>query len=92
MRRVFVTTIGAGVVSFAAFVLERLALTDIFHGEPDVRLEWTLVNAAFLPIVVFHILGLTSVLIALRRLGTSAAPLARVAQQADAAGRPVAGR
>ena len=92
MRKLLITTIGVGVLSFAAFVLERLALTDIFHGEPDVRLEWALVNAALLPVVLFHILGLTSVIIALRRLGGSAMPLERATQRADMADRSAAGR
>lgn len=91
MRKIFIATIVVGMVSLAAFVLERLALTDIFHGEPDPRLEWTLVNAVLLPVVLFHVLGLVSVIIALRRLDGLAVPLARTAQQADAADRPATG-
>ena len=69
MRRpspLFIATIVVGILSLVAFVLERLALTDIFHGEPDASLEWTVVNAALLPIVLFHVLGLVSAAIGLR--------------------------
>jgi hypothetical protein len=69
MRKLFITTIAAGVLSLLAFVFERLALADIFHGEPDLNLEWMAVNYAFLPILLFHILAIISVIIALRRMG-----------------------
>ena len=75
MRKTFIATICLGVLSFAAFVLERLALTDIFHGEPDLDLEWMLVNAALLPILLFHVSGLVSIAIAIRRLERHRGPL-----------------
>lgn len=90
MRKVLITTIAVGVLSFVAFVLERLALTDIFHGEPDLQLEWTMVNAAFLPMALFHVFGLVSAVIAVRRLDSAAGWNA--AQQGDASDRPPAGR
>ena len=92
MRSIFILTIGVGMLSFAALVLERLALTDILHGEPDLRLEWVVVNAALLPFVLFHVLGLVSVVIAVRRLGLHAGSLSHAAQQANAADRPTSGR
>ncbi len=64
--RLFMATLICGLLSGAAFILERLALTDIFHGEPNTQLEWKLVNAAFLPVVAFHILGIWSVITALK--------------------------
>lgn len=68
-RPLFIATIVFGILSLIAFVFERLALTDIFHGEPDPKLEWTIVNAALLPVLVFHVLGLLSAGIALKSLG-----------------------
>ena len=67
-KKLFVATIVVGVLSLAAFGLERLALTDIFHGEADVDLEWTLVNAALLPVALFHVLGLVSAAVGLRHV------------------------
>lgn len=69
MRKILMATIGVGVLSFVAFLLERFALMDIFHGEPDLHLEWMVVNAALLPMVLFHVLGIVSVVVALRHLG-----------------------
>jgi len=68
MKKLLGVTIGVGVMSLAAFVFERLALTDIFHGEPDLHLEWAVVNAALLPVALFHLLGLVSLVAAMRRL------------------------
>lgn len=57
MRSIFIATIVVGVISLGTFVLERLALTDIFHGEPDLHLEWKIVNVTLLPVALFHVLG-----------------------------------
>ena len=53
-----------GCFSSLAVVLSFLALTDIYHGEADVSLEWMVVRLAFAANVAFHIAGL----IALSRL------------------------
>jgi hypothetical protein len=91
MRRLVVATIGVGVLSFGVFILERFALTDILHGEPDLQLEWAVVNAAFLPVVLFHVLGLVCVVVALRRLGGVQKSVRDGAQEADAAHQPADG-
>jgi len=52
-----ITTV-IGIISLLAFILERMALTDIYHGEQDVRLEWGIVSFALLPLFLFHILAL----------------------------------
>ena len=54
-----------GVVAFALFVLERMALQDIWQAiEPDLTLEWSIVRLTFLPTVLFFISALvTAVLI-----------------------------
>ena len=57
-----------GVISLLFFIVERLAMTDIFHGEPDLSLEWSLVSLSFLPILLFHILALVAATLAWRQL------------------------
>jgi len=61
----------AGLLSTAAFILGRLAMTDIFHGEPDLTLEWNVVSATFLPVLLFHVLALVAMLAALRAFARS---------------------
>jgi hypothetical protein len=43
-----------GALSVAAIVLALLALQDIYHGEPDLSLEWSAVRMSFLTIIAFH--------------------------------------
>jgi hypothetical protein len=47
-----------GLLSCLAIIAANLALTDIYHGEADVTLEWNVVRLAFLIIVAFHISAL----------------------------------
>jgi uncharacterized BrkB/YihY/UPF0761 family membrane protein len=54
-------TIGLGVVSALAVLVALLALQDIYHGEADLSLEWNVVRAAFLIIIVFHAFALATV-------------------------------
>jgi hypothetical protein len=68
-RGLLIATAIVGAISLIAFLFERLALTDIFHGEPDVHLEWAVVNGAFIPITLFHVLGLVALFVALRHMG-----------------------
>jgi hypothetical protein len=44
-----------GIVSFVTFVLERLALQDIWHGEADVTAEWSMVFVSFPVILLFYV-------------------------------------
>lgn len=44
-----------GIVSFVMFVLERLALQDIWHGEADVTLEWSIVQLSFPVTLLFYV-------------------------------------
>jgi hypothetical protein len=53
-------TFGLGVLSVLAVILANLALIDIYHGEPDVTLEWNAVRVSFLIILVFHAFALTA--------------------------------
>ena len=43
-----------GLLSMIAVLGCMLALTDISHGEPDLSLEWTIVQVSFLIIVLFQ--------------------------------------
>ncbi len=47
-------------LSVLAVILANLALLDIYHGEPDVTLEWNAVRLAFLIILVFHVVALSA--------------------------------
>lgn len=48
-----VATMALGVLSLGAIFFAHLALTDIYHGESDVTLEWNIVRIAALVIVMF---------------------------------------
>jgi hypothetical protein len=47
-----------GYISLAALILSHLALTDIAHGEPDVRLEWAILRLTAGLLLIFIILTL----------------------------------
>ena len=47
-----------GVLSAFAVLLTWLALTDIWHGEPDLALEWRVVQIGFVIIPAFHVAAL----------------------------------
>jgi hypothetical protein len=44
-----------GILSVVAFLACMAALTDIYHGEQDVRLEWTIVRLGFFVIFILII-------------------------------------
>lgn len=44
-----------GILSIIGIVFIHLALTDISHGETDVDLEWKIVQAGFVIIILFHV-------------------------------------
>jgi len=67
-NRLLVVSVVFGVLSFGLFVFERLALTDIYHGEPDLSLEWNIVSVSFLPILLFHIISVAAAVVALRHM------------------------
>jgi hypothetical protein len=68
ITRLLISSIVLGVISACFFVLERLAMTDIFHGEPDLTLEWNIVSVSFLPILVFHLVSIVAAALALRQV------------------------
>ena len=53
-------SIGLGVLSLAAVVVAHLALTDIWHGEADVRLEWRALQLCAAVILASQIFTLTT--------------------------------
>ena len=46
-------TIALGVLSLLAGFVTHLALIDIYHGEADVTLEWSMVRVCALIVLVF---------------------------------------
>ncbi len=54
---------GLGVLSLLAVLASHLALTDIYHRESDVSLEWRVIQICFILIVASQV----SALITLRR-------------------------
>lgn len=51
-----IATLILGFISFIFVIFDFLALHDIWHGEPDVSGEWTVVSISFIPIAAFHML------------------------------------
>lgn len=49
-----------GIGSLIAVFISHLALTDIYHGEGDLRLEWNVLRACFAAIVVFQVFALAT--------------------------------
>ena len=62
---------GLGVVSAVAILVAHLALTDIYHAEADVSLEWTAVRGAFAIMIAFHAAGLMALRHAMRHSGAA---------------------
>ena len=58
IRILAIVTMIIGIFSVFAFLLNWMALTDIWHGEQNVRLEWQIVSFAQLPMFVFHLLAI----------------------------------
>lgn len=52
-------TMGLGAVALVAGFFSHLALTDIYHHEADVTLEWNIVRASALVVLAF--IGVTMV-------------------------------
>lgn len=61
-------TIVLGVLSLLAGLLTHLALTDIYHGEADVTLEWNMVRIGALVLLVFIGMALFTLRRVLREL------------------------
>ena len=59
-------TLGTGIVPVFAIVLCHLALTDIWHGERSVELEWKIVQLGIAAIICFHAAALATAVFALK--------------------------
>ena len=57
-RRLRQLVVGLGCLSLLAIVAAHLALTDIYHGGPDLALEWRALQIAFAVIIAFHVAAL----------------------------------
>ncbi|HXV60217.1 MAG TPA: hypothetical protein VEK15_05950 [Vicinamibacteria bacterium] len=55
LRRSAMVSLALGVTSLLAMGAGHLALTDIGHGEGDLRLEWSILRGVFLVLLAFHI-------------------------------------
>jgi uncharacterized protein YqhQ len=60
LRRAVQLSLVLGGISILAVVVSYLALTDIGHGESDLSLEWGVLRAAFLVIVLFQVSALVT--------------------------------
>ena len=69
VRRLMIASAVSGIISFLFFMIGRMAMTDIFHGEPDLSLEWNIVSISFLPILIFHLVSVVAAIMALRQIG-----------------------
>jgi hypothetical protein len=56
-----------GVLALLAVVTCHLALTDIYHAEGDVRLEWNVLRVCFAVIVASQVAALVTLAKGLRR-------------------------
>jgi hypothetical protein len=61
-------TIALGALSLLAVLIAHMALTDIYHGEVDVTLEWSVVRICALVLLVFISMALFTLRRALREL------------------------
>jgi hypothetical protein len=52
-------TLVLGAFSVMAMLAASMALQDIYHGEPDLTLEWAILRVASVVILAFHGLALT---------------------------------
>jgi len=53
LRPLLSLTLALGALSTLALIACMLALTDIAHGEADVRLEWWVVRIGFVVVALF---------------------------------------
>ena len=70
-KRWTIILIVSGIVSLVFFIFGRLAMTDIYHGEPDLSLEWGIVSLTFLPVLVFHLVAVWTGVVIWRHLRQS---------------------
>ena len=57
-RTACVLSIGLGLLSLLAVIACQLALTDVYHGEQDLTLEWNVLRVSFVVIIAFQVSAL----------------------------------
>jgi hypothetical protein len=60
MERWMQASVALGVLALIAIAMNHLALTDIYHGEADVSLEWDMLQVGFAVIVVSQVFSLVT--------------------------------
>lgn len=60
-------SLGLGVLALLAVVTSHLALTDIYHADGDVSLEWNVLRVCFAVIVASQVAALVTLTKVLRR-------------------------
>ena len=66
LQRIAVIAVALGTLSVLAILASYLALTDIWHGEADLRLEWRVLRIGLAVIVAFHVAALLALVRVLR--------------------------
>lgn len=51
-----------GIITLGSLILSSLALTDIYHNEPNLILEWNLVRAGLLITLMFVALSMVTMI------------------------------
>lgn len=52
------TAISLGALSFISIIFSHLALTDIYHGEPNTVMEWNILSISALVLLAFIVIAL----------------------------------
>jgi len=68
IRKSVLVSLALGALSLVAVALSHLALTDIYHGEGDLALEWRVLQVSALVIVAFQVVALATLGRLARRL------------------------
>ena len=55
LKKYSIVTLVLLVLSILALILSHLALTDIYHGEKDLRMEWSVLRIAAIIFLAFMI-------------------------------------
>lgn len=68
MKKLIRTTLGWGMLTLITGLFAHLALTDIYHAEPNVSIEWTIVQIAALTVLIFVALSMATLWKLLKKL------------------------
>jgi hypothetical protein len=68
IRGSVLASLALGALSLVAVLVSHLALTDIYHGESNLTLEWRILQLSALVILAFQVVALTTLGRLVRRL------------------------